>query len=103
MRRDARDAIRRAAPLAECKDCHLPIRFVWITKTQRAMPVNALPDERGNVAAHIAGGRLTGFVISRDHRPGPLDPLRFMPHAATCEAKQRPSTTPTPAADEPLF
>lgn len=98
MRRDARDALRRAAPLSECKDCHLPIRFVWIVTTGRAMPVNPQPDERGNVAAHIAGGRVCGFVISQDRRPGPLDPLRFMPHAATCEARQKPQ--PKPVVDE---
>lgn len=102
MRRDARDALRRAAPLAECRDCHLPIRFVRITTTGSAMPVNPQPDERGNVAARITGGRLTGFVISNDHRPGPLDPLRFMPHHATCEAKQRTSTT-TPRPDDPAL
>lgn len=81
----------------------MPIRFVRITTTDRAMPINPLPDQTGNVAARITGGRLVGFVISRDNRPGPLDPLRFMPHAATCEARKKPSTTPTPAADEPLF
>lgn len=103
MNRRARDTIRRAAPLAECRDCHEPIRFVLITTTGRPMPVNPLTNERGNVAARIAGGRLVGFVISRDRRPGPLDPLRYMPHAASCEAlKKKPSTPPT-AADEPLF
>jgi ribosomal protein L32 len=105
MNRRSRDALRAAAPLAECRDCHEPIRFVHITKTGRPMPVNPLTNQKGNVAARIAGGRLTGFVISRDHRPGPLDPFRFMPHHATCEERQRKtsSTTTHTAADEPLF
>lgn len=104
MNRRARDILRAAAPLHECRDCHVPIRFVRLD-TGNAMPVNPLPNRDGNVAARIAGGRLVGFVISRDHRPGPLDSLRFMPHHATCEAKARntsSSTTPT-AADTPLF
>lgn len=68
------------------------------------MPINPKTNPDGNIAARITGGRLTGFVISKDHRPGPLDPFRFLTHHATCEAKQRPSTsTPTPAADTPLF
>lgn len=103
MRRRERDVLSAAASLAECRDCHLPIRFVRISATGNAMPINPKPNEAGNVAARIVGGQLVGFVISRDHRPGPLDSFRFMPHHATCEAKQRPSTTPNPAADTPLF
>lgn len=101
MKHDARDALRRAAPLAECAACGEPIRFVRMTATGRPLPVNPLTNEKGNVAARIVGGVLTGFVISRDHRPGPLDPLRFLAHHATCEARKT-STTPT-AADQPLF
>jgi hypothetical protein len=106
VNRRSRDALRDAAPLHECRDCHLPIRFVRIETTGSAMPVNPLTNPKGNVAARIAGGRLVGFVISRDHRPGPLDPLRFMPHHATCEAKARNTSSSTPppaAADTPLF
>lgn len=106
MNRGSRDQLRRAARIGECRDCHLPIRFIRITTTDRAMPINAMPDPNGNVAGRIQAGRLVGFVISRDHRPGPLDAFRFMPHAATCVAlaKNKPSkpTTP-PAADVPLF
>lgn len=90
----------RRVPLAECRGCGLPIRFVQLD-TGKALPVNPTPDERGNVAAHLSGTRLVGFVISRDHRPGPLDPFRFYPHHATCEALN-PSTPPT-APDPALF
>lgn len=91
--------------LSECRDCRLPIRFVRMP-SGKAMPVNPLPDrEHGSVAAHLMGGALVGFVITPDRRPGPLDPFRFVPHAASCEERTRStsSTTPTPAADEPLF
>lgn len=103
MTRD--DALRRVR-LAECRECGLPMRFVLLTTTtNRAMPVNARPDERGNVAAHLEGTRLVGFVISKDHRPGPYDPYRFMPHAATCEArkKKKQSSKPTPEPEPRLF
>jgi len=98
------DQLRRAAPLAECRLCHLPIRFVKLD-TGKALPVNPRPDERGNVAARLQGGRLVGFVISRDHRPGPLDPFRFYPHHATCEEleKNKKSTPPPPEPDPALF
>lgn len=102
MRHDAVEAIRKAARLSECRDCHLPIRFVLIETTGRPMPINPLPDEKGNVCARIAGGRLVGFVQSNDRRPGPLDPFRFMPHAATCEALKKPSK-PAPPSDEALW
>lgn len=91
--------------LAECRECADPIRFVRMTTSGRAMPVNPTPNpDRGTIAARLVGGELLGFVISKDHRPSPLDSFRFVPHYATCEAQQKPkSTTPTPAADVPLF
>lgn len=90
--------------LADCQDCFEPIRFVLMEDTRRALPVNPRPNHEGNVAARVSGGRLVGFVISNDHRPGPFDPMRFVAHFATCEARKAKSkpTTP-PAADEPLF
>lgn len=92
--------------LSECRECHDPIRFVRMNLTGRAMPVNPKPSpDHGTIAARLTGGSLTGFVITKNHRPSPLDSFRFVPHYATCEAQQRKSksTTPTPAADVPLF
>jgi hypothetical protein len=90
--------------LAECNGCHDPIRFVRMTATGRAMPVNPSPSpDHGTIAARLSGGSLVGFVITKDHRPGPLDSFRFVPHYATCETQKPKSTTPTPAADVPLF
>lgn len=88
--------------MSECRACAAPI--VWcLLDTGKRIPLNPLPDEkRGNVACHIAGGNLHGFVISRDHRPGPLDPLRMVPHHATCEEHQR-TTKSTPAEPDPAL
>lgn len=86
---------------AECRDCHDPIRFVKLD-SGKALPVNPAPNPAGNVAAHLFGSRLIGFVISRDRRPGPGDTFRFTAHAATCEAIDR-KTKPKPAPDPALF
>lgn len=100
--RPRRDGLPR---LSECRDCHDPIRFVRMP-SGKSMPVNPSPNPTsGTVAARLMGGVLVGFVITTDRRPGPLDSLRFVPHASTCEERTRTtsSTTPTPAADVPLF
>lgn len=97
-----RAAELRKVRLAECRDCSLPIRFVQLD-TGRLMPVDPREHAAGNVAASLSGNRLVGFVISRDHRPGPLTPYRFRPHQASCpERASKASTTPTPA-DPALF
>lgn len=78
--------------LAECRDCHEPIRFVRVGKS--ALPVNPLPGDHGNVCALIVAGQLHGYVISKTR---PWDPkyLRFMPHHATCgKGKNRAKAAP---------
>lgn len=92
----------KGVPLAECRECHEPIRFVRLTTSGKAMPVNPLPHASGTVAARLLMGRLSGFVISTEHRAGPSHPLRMVPHYATCEEQRpnRPDPTPT---EEPLW
>lgn len=91
-------------PLAECRSCHDPIRFVRMDESGRAMPVNPAPhtDGTGNVAARLRAGSLTGFVISKDRLPGPGEAYRFTAHYATCEA-ERPKTTPAAEPPPSLF
>lgn len=84
-----------------CRDCGRLLRFVRLN-TGSILPVDLEPVPEGTVAARLTGGRLVGFVISRDHRPGPLESYRFVPHQATCPARQRPKTTPAPE-DPSLF
>lgn len=96
-----RAAELRRIRLAECRDCHEPIRFVRLN-TGSLIPVNPRENPSGSVAASINAMGLVGFVISKDHRPGPLTPYRFMPHAATCsERKPEPKAAPDP--DESLW
>lgn len=95
--------LRRARiPLAECRDCGLPIRFVQLD-TGRALPVDPRERMGGNVAASVSGNRLVGFVISKDHRPGPLTPYRFMPHHATCPERQKQTTSKQRTPDDPAL
>lgn len=87
--------------LAECHECHDPIRFVELD-TGKAMPVNPTPHDTGNVAARMIAGRLYGFVVAQAKPPRPSD-LRFRPHYATCEAVERKPTKPAPEPDPALF
>jgi hypothetical protein len=90
--------------LAECRDCHEPIRFVKMETTGRNMPVNPLTNKSNNpgaVAASLRGSTMVGYVITLE-RPGDLRyPHRFTPHYATC--RKHSTAPPTPAADTPLF
>jgi hypothetical protein len=93
--------------LSECRDCTLPIRFVQMEDTGRPLPVNPKPDPgmtgHGTICARVTGGRLTGYVISKDRLPGPLYPYRFRPHFATCDQRDDSKSTPPTAVEEPLF
>lgn len=85
--------------LAECRDCHEPIRFVRMDATGRNMPINPAPsrDTRpGTVAARPNGPRLTGYVITTERPQDPRHPYRFTPHYATCQkpTKKHPPTEP---------
>lgn len=98
----------RLPDLAECRDCHEPIRFVRMRDTGKLLPVNPKPNpELGNrpsiVAAHLSGRRLIGFVISADKAAGPFDPYRFTAHFATCEARKPPPPKPPAPPAATLF
>ena len=86
--------------LSECRECAAPIVFARLD-SGRCIPLNPIPDPKGNVACRMSGGRLVGFVISRDRLPGPLDSFRMVPHHATCEERnrvvKRPAEPPPPS------
>lgn len=92
---------RPPVPLTECRACKAPIVFARLD-TGKPIPLNPIPDARGNVACRLHGGRLSGFVISRDHLPGPFDVWRMVPHFSTCEERQD-KPKPKPAPDPSLF
>ena len=76
----------------------MPIRFV-VLDTGKRIAVNPGEDSRGNVAAIKVGPQLHGFVITRTRVPHPRA-FRLMPHAATCDAIERPEK---PEPDPALF
>lgn len=85
--------------MTDCAECCDPIVFA-ILNTGRRIPLNPLPDPRGNVAVRKIGANLHGYVLTKDTTPDPLF-LRMMPHFATCEARRNRETAPP--ADAPLF
>lgn len=114
--------------MAACRDCGAPIRFVRVLPDFRAMPIDPLPDTRGNV---YAWQELTGWFRGSGHprhrwvaivlvegasgRAGIEAALnergrtyantqRYMPHAATCGGRPRPTKPrPTATAEDTLF
>lgn len=78
-------------PRSECRDCAFPILFVKVGKS--LIPVNPLPDDKGNVAAMVIGSSLHGYVLSKT-QPWRAPYLLMMPHHATCEAVERKASPP---------
>ena len=89
--------------LAECRDCHEPIRFVRMTVSGRAMPVNPAPNPEGIVAARLRGPSLTGHVISAEHPHTDAYPYRFTPHWYSCTRRPAPAPAPPPDPQPGLF
>ncbi|MEU7331382.1 hypothetical protein [Streptomyces parvus] len=73
--------------LTRCRRCNAPIVWCLTSANGRRQPVNAAPDETGNVAVmQGADGLLyvrTVTTARPDIRPGEW---RAMPHHATCPA-----------------
>ncbi|MFJ8804217.1 hypothetical protein [Streptomyces sp. NPDC102487] len=70
--------------VTNCPSCHGPIRWA-LTVNGKRQPVNADPDDKGNLACYTDGtGTLRSRVLTMD-RPA-LDHIewRAMPHVATC-------------------
>lgn len=89
--------------MAACRDCARPIVFVRNTKGGKLIPVEAAPDDDGNVVARRVAGDLHGHVLRKGEEP-PHGWLRYMPHAAICEiqTRERRRRKPAPEPVEPL-
>lgn len=88
-----------------CANCLEAIRWA-ITVNGRRQPVNANPDETGNLAAYTDGtGTLRVRVLSKDRAALEFAEWRAMPHAATCRSPRpqarRPSRPGRRAAARP--
>ncbi|MFD4000880.1 hypothetical protein [Streptomyces rubiginosohelvolus] len=86
--------------VTRCRRCTAPIVWCLTSANGRRQPVDAAPDEEGNVAVSSgADGVLyvrTVTAARPDIRPGEW---RAMPHHATCTSPPpRRSSAPTPRA-----
>ena len=86
---------------AECSECCNPILFV-ILNTGKRIPVDPMPNPRGNVAARRIGNNLHGHVIGNALAVEPPY-LAHMPHAATCPDRKGPQATKTSPEPDPLL
>ncbi|MGW3410289.1 hypothetical protein [Streptomyces sp. NPDC000888] len=80
----------------QCTLCHARIRWA-ITERGRRQPIDADPNEAGNLAAHTSGtGTLKVRVLTRERDRLEGTEWRAMPHAATCTLPRarRPSSRP---------
>ncbi|MDF2710676.1 MAG: hypothetical protein K0R62_6328 [Nonomuraea muscovyensis] len=67
-----------------CPSCHDAIRWA-ITERGRRQPVNAAPDNKGNLAVYTDGtGTLRARVLTKDRPALEHHEWRAMPHVATC-------------------
>jgi hypothetical protein len=74
-----------------------------MTDTGKALPVDPIPDDEGNVCARaIGGGRLVGYVISEAH-PAERGYTRFAAHFATCPSRVKAPKPPAPEPAPTLF
>ncbi|MFF0510982.1 hypothetical protein [Streptomyces sp. NPDC004250] len=76
-----------------CPSCLAEIRWA-ITERGRRQPVNAAPDDRGNLAVYTDGtGTLRARVLTKDRPALEHHEWRAMPHVATCMGP-RPRAVP---------
>lgn len=86
---------------AECNECCNPILFVQLD-TGKRIPVDPMPNTRGNVAAMRIGNNLHGYVVQRGVLTISDRYTLHMPHAATCPERPGPAA-PKTSPDSPLF
>ena len=88
---------------AECSECCNPILFVLLN-TGKRIPVDPMPNPRGNVAAMRIGHNLHGFVLSATHPDHRAPYVLHMPHHATCPERPGPKAAkPAREPDPSLF
>lgn len=93
--------------MARCRSCEVPIVFVRMADTGKAMPCNPGPDDRANIACKRKGfGYVDGRVIT-DADQLADDETALLAHWATCSGvqnhKKAPTPKPQPAAEPRLF
>lgn len=67
-----------------CFSCGATIEFVSLEGSSRVMPIDPVPDDRGNVAVVRRGRKLIGYVVSKAW-PWKQPYVLHMPHRASCK------------------
>lgn len=89
-------------PAPSCRECGAPLRFVVMAETGKAMPVNAIPNPAGNVAARWTGERwAAGYVLKAGEQPKP-GYKAFRAHWADCRTDE-PKKSRSESAAARLF
>lgn len=87
--------------MSACRVCSAPIVFVRMRSSGKPMPVDPIPDERGNIAALRAGkGQYVDGHYLHQGQAIADGEVQLMPHFATCNDTRKP-TRPRPPAAEP--
>jgi hypothetical protein len=89
-------------PAPSCNRCGATLKFVDMADTGKRMPVNAVPDPTGTIAARWTGERWAGgYVLKRGEQPKPGFKI-FRTHYADCRPNE-PKKTRTESAAARLF
>lgn len=88
-------------PAPSCNRCGATLKFVRMAATGRSLPVNAVPDPSGSIAARWTGERWAGgYTLRSGEAPKPGFKV-FRAHFADC--KTEPKKTRSEAASAALF
>lgn len=88
--------------MSSCRDCHQAIMFVRMEDGGKALPIDPFPDPDGNVLARFVTppGGLLGHVAHAGE-PVPEGWRIYMPHFASCPARQHPNNPTKPVESAP--
>lgn len=85
-------------PAPSCSRCGATLKFVQMTGTGKSMPVNAIADASGTIAARWTGERWAGgYVLHRGETPKPGFKV-FRTHYADCQPNETKKTRSESAA-----
>lgn len=85
-------------PAPSCSRCGATLKFVQMAGTGKSMPVNAVPDPDGTIAARWTGERWAGgYTLKPGEEPKPGF-KRFRTHYADCRPDEAKKTRSESAA-----
>lgn len=91
--------------MSACRTCTFPIKFVRMRESGKAMPIDPVPDDTGNIACTPAGREyVDGHYLAAGEQLAQGE-VRMMQHWYTCDDPSKPGRprrrNPTPTQAEP--